>query len=128
MSSFWGIVVDQSLKDKDFIKHLNVVAKRQVGSWDLLLVSLSEHEMDGQIALLQQEMIDIKEGRWYAHFFRDNELIVVYQDRTFRMTVDPTSWTEAVQYGFNNGIPTEQLDFSPRTKIDTVTYFGLNNI
>jgi len=126
--SYWGIVVDQSLKDKNFLQHLNVIANKQIGSWKLLLVSIPDHELEEHIQSLQHEMIDIKDGCWYAHFFKDNELIVIYQDSSFLVTIDPTSWMETVQYGLAKGFPMEQLDFSPRTKVDAATYFGLIDI
>ncbi len=123
MADFLGIVIDQSLLNKDFINHMDVVARRQVGAWGFLLVSVPKQEMHTRIAALQQSMVDIKEGGWYAHFFRDDELIVVYQDRVFHTTVDPETWSPSIQHGLNNGIPREQLDFTPRTRTDAWAYF-----
>ena len=128
MRDYLGIVIDRSLKNENFINCLHVVAKRQVGAWELLMVSLVDHEVNAKIESLQHNMIDVKEDCWYAHFFRDNDLIVVYQDRTFRITLDPETWADAVQYGVDNGIPIEQLDFKPRTRTDAVSYFGATDI
>lgn len=50
--------------------------------------------------------------------------MVVYQDRTFHATVNPETWTQSIQHGLDNGIPREQLDFKPRTKVDAMAYFG----
>jgi (2Fe-2S) ferredoxin len=125
MNDFLGIVIDRSLKSEDFIYHLNVVATRQIGSWGLLLVSIPENELNAQIETLQHNMVEVEEDCWYAHFFRGNDLIVVYKDRAFRATLDPETWNEAIQYGLDNGIPIEQLDFKPRTRTDAASYFGL---
>lgn len=70
-------------------------------------------------------MVNINEDCWYAHFFRDQELIVVYQDRVFRATGDPSTWEEPIRYGRAHGIPLEQLDFHPRTKVDARSFFDV---
>ena len=128
MSDYLGIVVDRSLKSEDFINYLRVVATRKAGSWRLLLVSVVAQEVDAQIQELQRNMVLVKEDCWYAHFFRDNDLIVAYQDRTFRATLEPATWVDAVQYGMDNGIPRGQLDFQPRTRADAAVYFAVRDI
>jgi len=125
VKDFWGIVVDQSLRSTDYIDELEVIAKRELGSWGMLLVCVSEDDLEGQIQALQQNMIDAKEDCWYAHFFCDKDLIVVYQDRTYHITTDPTTWAAAVQHGLDHGVLSEQLDFEPRTKAGAAAYFQL---
>ena len=127
MGNFLGIVVDQSLKNARAIDRMTVIAKKQIGSWGLLLVSIPEDELSKEIAMLQSDMINVKEDCWYAHFFQDDELIVVYQDRTFHATVNPETWTESIQHGLEHGIPMEQLDFTPRTRTEAMAYFGLSD-
>jgi hypothetical protein len=126
MQNYWGVVIDQSLKDQGYIDHLNVVAKRQVGGWGMLLTSVPADAAPVQIASLQSHMVDISNDCWYAHFFRDDELIIVYQDCTFRMTIDRLTWNDSIQYGLHHGIPLEQLDFWPCTTVDASTYFGVS--
>lgn len=74
---------------------------------------------------LQNHMIGIAEDCWYAHFFKDETLYVVYQDKVFQTTVFPHDWDEAIRHGMNHGIPMEQLDFHPRTADDAFALFGL---
>ena len=126
-TEYMGVVVDRSLKNDNGFNGLNVISHRQVGSWGLMLVSVSDEEFTALVDTLQNSMINIQDGCWYAHFFRGAELVVVYQDRVFPVTVDPSTWTDAVKYGFEHGIPTEQLDFHPRTVKDAFSYFGVTN-
>lgn len=125
MDDFWGIVVEQSLNDPHVIDDMNIIAKKQVAAWRIVLVSVAERDLSTRIANLQDNMIDAKDDCWYAHFFRGEELIVVYQDRLFCTTDDPNAYAQSIQHGVNHDIPIEQLDFEPRTKADAMAYFRL---
>jgi hypothetical protein len=46
------------------------------------------------------------------HFWRDQQVIAVFQDKTFEFTAtDKSTWAPAVAHGLKLGIPAEQLDF-----------------
>ena len=54
----------------------------------------------------------LKPWRWYAHFWRDDDLIVIYHDARFQMDRgNRSTWTAAIEHGRAKGIPDEQLDF-----------------
>lgn len=72
-------------------------------------------------------MIKIKNDCWYAHFFCEQSLIVVFQDKAFKVTIDPNSWEEVIEYGLKHNIPIEQLDFKPRTREDAMRFFELQS-
>jgi len=127
MNQYYGIVIRQSLKDEDGLKSFNIIANRRIGSWDFLYVSLEGDELIKGISCLQSSMIDKNVDCWYNHLFKDEELIVIYQDKHFHVTIDPESWKEVIEYGLNNAIPKEQLDFNPRTKKETDVFFNLMN-
>ena len=127
LDNYLGIIVDHSLKNKEYARQLQVLASRAIGSWRLLLVEVAAEKLADQIQSLQEYMVDIKEKCWYAHFFRQQELIVVYQDRIFPVTVQPDTWTDAIQYGLANGIPEEQLDFQPCFKSEALDLFQVTN-
>lgn len=128
MDNYLGIIVDHSFKNKEYVRKLQVLASRSIGSWRLLLIEVEEEKLAEQIQSLQENMVDIQVKCWYAHLFRQQELIVVYQDRMFPVTVQPNTWGEAIQYGLANGIPEEQLDFQPCFKSEAVDLFELTNI
>ncbi len=100
--NYRGTVVKESLKDPTILKGMMVMGHKIVGSpgdsWDLVSVSASLAE----VAKLKYY---INDGPWYAHFWNDEELIVVFKDKVF------TNVNEAVEYGRSIGIPLEQLDF-----------------
>ncbi len=94
-------------------------AKRQVGTWEFVLVSVGSDMLAATLTMLQDNMMDINDDCWYAHFFLGPELIIVYQDRVFSVTVDRSTWTKPIEYG----IALEQLDFHPRTVMDARSFF-----
>ena len=50
---------------------------------------------------------------WYAHFWRENEIIVVYNDKQFKLLKDDkNTWKEAIEHGKMQGIPGNELDFT----------------
>lgn len=113
------------MKDRTIIDKLDVLSEKKLGDWNFLLVSAPENELDVQLKNLQQHMIDCHEDCWYAHFFKEESMIVVYQNAIFKTTIHPEDWKEAVQFGLDHGIPLEQLDFNPRTKEGVFEFFGL---
>lgn len=105
--------------------HLNVISTRRVGGWEFILISISPDQFADAVATLQDSMVNIHDDCWYAHFFRGSELIVVYQDRVFSVTVDPLTWEDPIEYGREHCVPREQLDFQPRTVVDARSFFGV---
>ena len=127
LDNYLGMIVDHSLKNQEYARQMQILASRSIGSWRLLLVMVEEGKLAEQIQSLQENMVDIQDKCWYAHFFRQQELIIVYQDRMFRITVQPDTWGEAIQYGLANGIPEEQLDFQPCFKSEALALFQVTN-
>jgi hypothetical protein len=49
---------------------------------------------------------------WYAHFWADDRLIVVFDDARFEASRgDRSTWGPAVAHGRSQGIPADELDF-----------------
>lgn len=121
--NYYGIVIEQSLRNNDILNEFNCVAEKQIGSWKLLLISISVSELEIQLQKLQDNMILRSNDCWYSHFFKDETLIIVYQDAIFRTTINPIDWDAAIQYGTKHGIPIEQLDFNPCHKEEAFSLF-----
>jgi len=50
---------------------------------------------------------------WYAHFWNEEKIIVVYNDKQFELPRDDKStWREAIEHGRAQGIPEDELDFA----------------
>lgn len=124
MKKYLGIIIRESLKNTEYISELPVVSKKDVGEWQLILVSIAVDDLEEHIKSLQNQMIHIADDCWYAHYFHDQELIVVYQDKVIKVGTDPTSWGEAIDYGLLHGIPLEQLDFKPYIQEEAMAMFS----
>jgi hypothetical protein len=116
-SDFDGCVIGESLRDHTLINRLRVwkawISPQEVltddeGSmslWHVYWISCDEAEIDR----IQREL---KPWRWYAHFWRGRQMIVVYCDARFEVDrTDRSTWTPAIEHGRGKGIPEEQLDF-----------------
>jgi hypothetical protein len=123
LSPYLGIVIEQSLRDPLLIDGFDVVATRRGRAWTFHLVSVAPERLEQQVAALQAGMVT--DDCWYAHFFRGDELAVVYRDAVFWAGVDPATWAPAVEHGLAHGVPLEQLDFKPRTEAEARAFFGL---
>ena len=118
MKEYHGIVINLSQKDQSILNSINIIGKKKVILNFLLLkkISVNSDEIENVIIRLQNNM---RKYYWpfvngfYFHFYRNNELIIVFKDRIFRVTTDHSTWKEAIEYGLKSGIPKKQLDFYP---------------
>jgi hypothetical protein len=124
-SSYLGIVIEQSQQDKNIAAPARLVARKIVNTWAFLLVHVAGTALDEHIGALQANMV--ADGSWYAHYFRGKELVVVFRDAVFKVSLDQATWGPVIQYGLKKGIPVEQLDFKPATRQDAEEFFGLGN-
>ncbi len=122
VDGYFGIVIEQSLRNRDVLDPDQIVARKRVGSWRFLLVSVPGAQIDQHIQELQPSMVT--DDNWYAHYFRAEELIVVFRDAIFRVSIDSETWGPVVEHGLRSGIPLEQLDFKPRTVADSESFFS----
>lgn len=74
-----GIVVKESLRDPSLTPP--VVASKRGTDWTLLLVHIPADELPRELEALRTNL-DRAEP-WYAHFFRGDELVVVFDDEVF---------------------------------------------
>jgi hypothetical protein len=119
MENYHGIIVDKSQKDKDIFNWLKIIGSKTTSKgWILYKIEINPEEIEKVIKELQQNM---EPEPFYCHFYRDNELIVVFKEKVFRIMPDKSTWKEAIEYGKSLGIPEKQLDFSP-CKIEEETY------
>jgi hypothetical protein len=117
MLEYHGIVVDVSQKDQSIFNKLKILGKKKTGGWALYKIGVEPGKVEETIKLLRQNMV---EEIFYFHFYKDDELIVVFNERIFRIKTDRSTWGEVVEYGRSLGIPEKQLDFYPcRTQDET---------
>lgn len=118
MQEWHGILVDVSQKDKLIFKKLKILGQKKSSNddWTLYRIGVPPKNIDEMIGQIQDNMLD----GFYFHFYEDDELIVVFKKRIFRIKTDKSTWTGAIEYGMSLGIPERQLDFYPcREKDET---------
>ncbi len=106
-----GTVVEESLVDNRFLNELDILsvrissAEKPEDRWHLYQVRMTIEQIEHLAKQLKPE-------KWYAHFWDDENIYVVFPGKTFLMSRDDKStWTDAVSYGKSIDIPEEQLDF-----------------
>jgi len=118
MADYHGIIINLSLRDKNIFKTLNIIGRKNVFfNWLVLYkVSVQPESMDSTIQKLQSDLVErfwFYFPHFYCHFYRADELIIVFKERIFRVNPDPSTWQEVIAYGRSLGIPAKQLDFFP---------------
>jgi hypothetical protein len=123
---YHGIVLNISQKDKSIFKRLQVIGRKKalMGLITFYKIKIDLYQIDDVIRNIQNNMVrsfgPIKQ-EYYAHFYKDNELIIAYKDKLFNVTTDRTTWAKAISHGKSLNIMEKQLDFTP-CKFEDETY------
>ena len=113
---FHGIVLNLSQKNRRLLSELDLLGRSLFGLLALYKVRVPAGRLEDTIVRVQRNMarrIVFFPQEFYAHFYRANELIVVFRDDVYRVTTDRSSWGDALDHGRALGISEKQLDFSP---------------
>ena len=103
-SVYHGIIVNLSQKDKSILKSFEIIGFKKVlfGLLKLYKLQVKADLIDKAIKELQGNMSDrilLKKQEFYFQFYRENELLIVFKDKIFRVSPDKSTWTEAIAYG-----------------------------
>jgi len=120
---YHGIILDLEFEDKAFPKKFNVFAKRKstTSDWTIYGVEIADTDIGQTILEIQQAMKN--DEPYYAHFYNNTELVVVFRQKIFTVTPDSSTWLPVVEYGKSIQIPEEQLDFQPNRFQDERGFF-----
>ena len=123
-NEFSGIVLDLEFEDPKIIEEFKVFAKRKstTNPWVLYGIEIEGDQIDDVIRKIQSEMKSNKP--FYAHFYDDEEMRVVFKNKVINVTPDKSTWTPIIEYGGTLNIPEEQLDFWPNRFQDEAHYFN----
>lgn len=123
-SDYHGNFLDISFTDPNFIHTFKYLYKRKsrTNPWMMYDVIIPENELGNTIQKVQDTLKD--DAPYYNHLYRENELIVIFKKKVFRMTLDKSTWNEAIAYGRSLNIPDSQLVFSPNRFGDEEYYFS----
>jgi hypothetical protein len=112
---YHGIIINQSQRDQSIYRDLPIIGRKRVAlNWLVLYkVEVPADAIEAAIQKVQANLKDVLSNQFYCHFYRENELIVVFKEKVFRITPDQSTWAEAIAYGVSIKIPEKQLDFFP---------------
>ena len=122
MSSYKGVIIEESLDDKAVLSHVKIVSTKVepitekhktpwVKQWTLHTVEIPEAQAK-EVAEALSHAIDTTHASWYADFKTDTHHYIIYPDKVF--FIDRTKKAEydaATAYGVALGIPEYQVNF-----------------
>lgn len=120
-NKFHGILVNMAFTDGSFPVQFELFAQKAAGDWILYGVEISRERLDQAITQIQTNMRE--DEPFYAHFYDDELLVVIFKNKVFRVTSHASSWDEILRFGKELNIPMEQLDFWPNRFQDEPHYF-----
>ncbi|MDP3728288.1 MAG: hypothetical protein Q8R18_02425 [bacterium] len=110
-SFYTGLIVEESLDDSRVLNDFKILKveitkeKNPADRWHMYTIEVSKKE-------IERISKEIKPKLWYANFWKDNELLVVFKNKIFTLDrYDTKTRKEAIEYGLAQGIPRKQLDF-----------------
>ncbi|MBS3067292.1 hypothetical protein J4450_01200 [Candidatus Micrarchaeota archaeon] len=127
MSNYTGVIIEESLGNKDVLKKVKILATKiekvterhqtpYLKKWTLYNVEVPENRAD-EIAEEISTSLDSVHNDWYADFKNDQYHYIIFRNKIFK--IDRTSkaqYDEARKYGVSLGIPEYQVDFHPDIK------------
>jgi hypothetical protein len=125
-NEYHGIIINLSQKDKSIFDKLEIIGKKRVllGLITLYKINAKEDDINDVIREIQHNMSErllCKRQEYYAHFYRNNELIIVYRNKIFKISPDKKTWSDSIRYGTQLHIAEKQLDFKPN-RFEDETY------
>lgn len=113
LSEYHGIVIKEGLRDQTALKNMRILGQKKSPDWTLLKVGVDCSEIEDVVRLVQANLITVDTVPFYAHFYRGEELIVIFPERIFHITPDRGTWDPVVNYGNSKGIPAKEMDIRP---------------
>ena len=110
---YHGIIVRDGIRDQTIFDRMTVLGTKTGQNWTLLKVGIEAKAISRVIREIQSNLLTEKGVPYYAHFYRGEELIIVFPDRAFHVSPEEDSWKEAISYGESLGVPRAELDFRP---------------
>jgi hypothetical protein len=128
MSDFQGIIIEESLENKDILKRVKILSTRVskvtdrhqtpwLSQWTMHTVEVQESEAQSLAEEISKSLDESHNSSWYADFKDDFHHYLIFPDKVFY--VDRQSkqlYDEVKRYGISLGIPEYQLDFHPTVK------------
>jgi hypothetical protein len=108
--NYKACIVEESLSDNRILNDLKIVKvsitdeENSSERWHIYNSIVNERQIE--------ELHKLLKPGWYVHFWRGNDMIVLFKGKKFNVKFkDKSTWKEAINYGLALKIPREQLDF-----------------
>lgn len=123
MKNFEGIIIKESLKNKNVLQKIKINKTKTeqvtdkhktpwIKQWTLHTVEIPENEVYN-ISKKISESLD-PEHNWYADFKNNNFHYIIFRNKVFKVDRSkPEQYSDVTKYGISLGIPDYQLDFLP---------------
>jgi len=133
MTKYKGVIIEESLENKDILKKVKIISTRVekvtdehqtpwLSQWTLHTVEIEPEKVD-KIAKLLGKNLE-REHEWYADFKNENCHYIIYRDKVFRIDrKSKAQYDKARKYGLSLGIPKYQLISYPGVALDTLAHF-----
>ena len=110
-----GYVIEQSLDDAGFLDGTTQDVRSwpdDPDAWRIRVLAVPDTDIETVVSKTMEHLN--ADQPWYAHFWNDSRLKVVFKDRDFEAGADPADWSEIISHGKELAVPKAQLDFEPR--------------
>lgn len=128
MTNFNGVIIEESLENKDVLKKLKIISTKVekvveehktpwLSQWTLHTVEILDDKAR-EIAEEISKSLDHNHGSsWYADFKNDTHHYIIFRDKIFYIDrKSKEQYDETKRYGISLGIPEYQVDFHPEVE------------
>lgn len=120
---YHGIILDAEFTDPAYPLSYHVFAKRKSADSPWMLFGIEINDQDIEHAILDIQKYMKSSAPYYAHFYNDHGLIVVFKEKVFRVKPHIITWSPIIEFGKTLHIPASQLTFWPNRFQDEMHYF-----
>jgi hypothetical protein len=122
---YHGILINNQFINEDYPTNFKIFASKQDDDWTIYGVEINDEELD---TIIKDIQINIRLNEpWYCHFYNDDELIIVFKEKIFKVSPHISTWKEIFDYAKTLNIPEHQLDFWPNRFQDERHYFNMGS-
>lgn len=128
MKNFQGVIIEESLTNKDVLKKVKIILTKVekvtdkhktpgLSQWTLHTVEILENDAQAFAEEISKSFDYSHNSSWYADYKNDTRHYIIFRDKIFY--IDRTSkeqYDKAKHYGVSLGIPEYQVDFHPEVE------------
>lgn len=119
MFNYKGVIIEESLSDKEILKELNIISKTVeevtdehqtpwILQWTLDTIEIEDNKADDLAEKLSKALDP--EHNWYADYRNDKFHYVVFKNKVFKLDRSKKAdYEEMIKYGIAHGTPDYQL-------------------